>query len=372
MEALEHSKECNFYEGTEKLLEIWFTKSGSSLNGSPNSNQNNNNNNLNINNNNNSQEDCRLRPANDIGCHQVCDLRKIQRAAWESLLKFARCQILSMRRSDHFDGYVLSESSMFVYRDRIILKTCGQTTLLNCIEPLLYLAREIAGFDEILDVFYSRKNFMRPELQDKSHSSFDQEIEILDAEFELGSAYCMGKLNRDCWYLYTLHPERGVTCADQTLELIMVDLDDKMMSVFTRQCSSSAREATQKSGIDRLLPHMQVDDFLFEPCGYSMNGFVRGGYYVTIHVTPEMDFSYVSFETNFPQVSYRELIGRVLQMFAPAKFMMTIFANESSQAYNHLHEYKSSSFHGYQIEENQFTRFKNYELTFGNYCREAG
>lgn len=337
MQAIEHSKECvNFYEGTEKLLEIWFTRSDNRL--------------------------------------DSCDLRKIKRSALDSLLEFVRCQILSMRRSEHFDGYVLSESSMFVYKDRIILKTCGQTTLLNCIEPLLYLAREIGGFDEILDVFYSRKNFMRPELQDKSHSSFDREIELLDSEFELGSAYCMGKMNRNCWYLYTLHPLRGVTLPDQTLELIMIDLDPKTMAIFTRACSSSAREATVKSGIDKLFHNMQVDDFLFDPCGYSMNGFLRGGYYVTIHITPELDFSYVSFETNAPpqSSSYTELIAKILRLFGPTKFMMTIFANEASQAYNHLHEYKANAFNGYQIEENQFTRFKNYELTFGNYCREAG
>lgn len=335
MQSIEHSKECNFYEGTEKLLEVWFTRSDNRI--------------------------------------DQCDLRKIQRSALESLLKFVRCEILSMRRTEHLDGYVLSESSMFVYKDRIIMKTCGQTTLLNAIEPLLYLAREIAGFDEILDVFYSRKNFMRPELQDEAHSSFDNEIGILDSEFSIGSAYCLGKVNRDCWYLYTLHPEKGVTVPDQTLELIMVDLDDKMMSIFTQACSSSARDATQKSGIDRLFNgQMQIDDFLFNPCGYSMNGFLRSGHYVTIHITPEVDFSYVSFETNAPQLSYTELISIVLRLFCPNKFMMTIFANEGSSAYNNSHEYKSTSFHGYQVEELQFTRFKNYELTFGNYCREAG
>ena len=28
----------------------------------------------------------------------------------------------------------------------------------------------------------------------------------------------------------------------------------------------------QKSGIVDIIPGMQIDDFLFEPCGYSMNG----------------------------------------------------------------------------------------------------
>lgn len=334
--SIEHSEDdkCNFYEGTEKLLEVWFTRTDNRI--------------------------------------DHCDLRKIQRSAWESLLKLVRCEILSMRRTDHFDGYVLSESSMFVFKDRVILKTCGQTTLLNSIEPLLFLAKEVADFDEVLDVFYSRKNFMKPELQDKSHANFDNEIGILDAEFEVGSAYCLGKMNRDCWYLYTLRPEKGVIVPDQTLEMIMVDLDADIMSIFTQASCSSAREATQKSGIDKIFPSMQIDDYLFSPCGYSMNGFLRSGYYVTIHITPELEFSYVSFETNVPYASYLELIAKVLKTFKPNKFMMTIFANDASQAHGRMNEYKGAKLAGYQMEENQFTRFKSYELTFGNYCREAG
>ena len=31
----------------------------------------------------------------------------------------------------------------------------------------------------------------------------------------------------------------------------------------------------QISGIDKILPCMKIDDYLFEPCGYSMNGILR-------------------------------------------------------------------------------------------------
>jgi S-adenosylmethionine decarboxylase len=48
------------------------------------------------------------------------------------------------------------------------------------------------------------------------------------------------------------------------------------MKIFTREMSSSAKEATQKSGIDKILPGMVIDDFLFSPCGYSMNGLLKG------------------------------------------------------------------------------------------------
>jgi len=47
-----------------------------------------------------------------------------------------------------------SESSMFITRNRFILKTCGKTTLLAAIKPLLELVYEKCGFDIILVCLY--------------------------------------------------------------------------------------------------------------------------------------------------------------------------------------------------------------------------
>ena len=48
---------------------------------------------------------------------------------------------------------------------------------------------------------------------------------------------------------------------------------------------------------------------------------------MTIHITPEPEFSYVSFESNIPMTSYLEVIEKVLRTFQPGKFILTIFAN---------------------------------------------
>ena len=75
----------------------------------------------------------------------------------------AACCIVSHRANEDFDAYVLSESSLFVYPERLTLKTCGTTQLLAAVPLLLQLA-------ESLDMCacrtkYSRASFLFPEKQ---------------------------------------------------------------------------------------------------------------------------------------------------------------------------------------------------------------
>ncbi|XP_065337883.1 S-adenosylmethionine decarboxylase proenzyme isoform X2 [Cloeon dipterum] len=336
-EVILAGEEPQFFEGVEKLLEVWFTR-----------------------------EDGRI---------DNCNLRKIPRHQLVSLLKIVRCEIISSVQNDQLDSYVLSESSMFVSQRRFILKTCGTTTPLQCLEPLLLLVTKYAGFDAVEDVYYSRKNYKRPELQQSPHCNFEQEVAVLDSFFKDGAAYCLGSVNRDCWYLYTLHPlrgpRRGTTEPDQTLEIMMTDLDPKIMSIFTREECSSAAEATLRSGIDKLLPDMIIDDYLFEPCGYSMNGISKTeGCYMTIHITPEPEFSYVSFESNVPLESYKEVIMRVVKTFRPGKFVLAVFANKTSVAAKAPRELeKEASFGDWLRHDVHYCRFKSYDLTYALYSK---
>lgn len=367
-------EDMHFFEGVEKLLEIWFEPNPSNKN---------------------------------------ADLRKIPRPMWDALLKTVRCEIISFTRNEQIDAYVLSESSMFVSKRRWILKTCGTTTPLQCLEPLLRLASEIAGYGEIEDLFYSRKNFKRPEMQVSPHRGFEEEVAFLDSFFEDGRAYSLGAINRDCWHLYTLsrggggsgnkrmlnnnhHHNMSNGCnalqttnnmltsstkmnlieslqlpdPDQTIEILMTDLDPKVMAVFTKDVCNTALEATQKSGIHKLIPGMVIDDYLFDPCGYSMNGVSKSGCYMTIHITPEPDFSYVSFESNVASSSYGDLIARVIETFQPGKFIVTVFANKTSPAANVSRELEHlGTIDQWKRRDIQFSRFPTYDLTYAQYCK---
>ncbi|XP_027842804.2 S-adenosylmethionine decarboxylase proenzyme 2 [Aphis gossypii] len=328
----------DFFEGAEKLLEIWFGRQdGKVENG---------------------------------------DLRKIPREKYEDLLKAACCEVISYTSNDEIDAYVLSESSMFVTKRRFILKTCGTTTPIECIKPLLLNVHEFTGFDEVEDVFYSRKNFERPELQKDTYRNFKLEIESLNIIFKgTGVARCLrSSKTDDSWYLYALHP---VECfgkekqnPDQTLEILMTNLDPDVMQIFTKEQSANANQATQDSGISELLPNMKIDDFLFDPCGYSMNGIAKEGHYMTIHITPQQEFSYVSFETNVPQSSYKELILKVLKTFQPEKCVLTMFTNEVSPSKSNHKEFKYLTQLGeWQQDSNKTCSLKNHDLTVSFYSK---
>ncbi|KAJ8315685.1 hypothetical protein KUTeg_007835 [Tegillarca granosa] len=321
----------HFFEGTEKLLEVWFTSG---------------------------EGDDSL------------DLRTIERSEWESLLRVVKCEIISKSADEDMDAYVLSESSMFVTKNRFILKTCGRTTLLLAIEPLIRLVKDKCGYDQVSDIFYSRKKFDRPEQQHHIHRTFDEEVSHLDKLFENGAAYTLGRINRDCWHLFTLDVE-GVTRPDQTVELLMWDMCRDKMEIFTKAVCSDGKEASLKSGIVDIIPGVKIDDFLFDPCGYSMNGILPGGYYITIHVTPEPHCSYVSFETNIPQESYHDLVSKVLDTFRPGKFLMTIFANKASIARDSLKgmDHSLEKIKGYVRGDHQFCVLKNYGLIYSYFTR---
>lgn len=72
---------------------------------------------------------------------------------------------------------------MFVWPHKLILKTCGTTTLLLGLQALLDIASKHCGLNEMYRCFYSRKAFMFPERQIGPHKNWDDEVKFLDDLF---------------------------------------------------------------------------------------------------------------------------------------------------------------------------------------------
>ncbi|XP_071717673.1 S-adenosylmethionine decarboxylase proenzyme-like [Rutidosis leptorrhynchoides] len=285
-------------------------------------------------------------------------LRALSKAQLDEILNPAECTIVSSLSNDHVDSYVLSESSLFVFAYKIVIKTCGTTKLLLSIPPILKLAESISL--TVRSVRYTRGSFIFPGAQSYPHRSFNEEVSVLDGHFEkLGlssKAYVMGGFDNrpQKWFVYSASAG-SVTPCDKvyTLEMCMTSLDREKASVFYKTENSSAVTMTNESGIRMILPKSEICDFEFDPCGYSMNA-IEDAAFSTIHVTPEDGFSYASFEAvgyDFKTESLEEMVQRVLSCFEPGEFSIAVGAAVASKK---LEKTCLIDVEGYSVEEKSY------------------
>lgn len=315
------------FEGPEKLLKIWIWKS-----------------------------------KNDIPKENgTLGLRSIPLIKWVEILNLVNCKILSKQKTMILDAYILSESSLFVYDYKIVLKTCGTTTLLTCVDKLFEIINELLiKFPNKMESFdahkiiYSRRSFLFPNKQNLLHQNWDNEVCFLNNHFLNGKSHIFGSVNDDeKWYYYSASncsQNSNYFFEEQTFEIMMTQLDIKKASCFFNNNSSkdeknldqsldsghvSGLQVLKKTKLDNIFGELSdlfisfyknelqssslnlkkleniIDDeknnqkiihdaFLFNPCGFSSNSISQNhGFYYNLHITPESKCSYASFETNF-------------------------------------------------------------------------
>eukprot|EP01133_Synstelium_polycarpum_P000392 gene392-460_t len=274
--------------------------------------------------------DIRFCPITKSGKNQPSrlGLRTLTKERWQTVLDSARCTIISQTSNHFVDSYVLSESSLFVYPRRVMIKTCGTTTLLHLVDKMSEVALECGLEVEML--LFSRKNLNQPTKQIFPHCTFADEVAYLNKTFD-GQAYVMGPLTKDHWNLYVadMRVNRTLQRTEQTFEVMMHDLDPEVMKQFVKREGVSAWDTTVSSGISSLIPGSIIDDFQFDPCGYSMNGLLDKWYW-TIHITPEDACSYVSFDTNIALPNFQNLLRNVLAVFKPGRVTAALYAEDGS------------------------------------------
>jgi S-adenosylmethionine decarboxylase len=263
-------------------------------------------------------------------------LRSLKRDQIDRLCTLAKCSILTCTSNDFLDAYVLSESSLFVYKNKLIMKTCGTTTLLCCVNALLEYADNLGM--KLACVTYSRKNLAVPTAQHYPHATFGDEVTYIKEQTKInsflrGAGHVLGPLTGDHWFVYVadkpLHPIKSIcneitpSINGCTLNLMMFGIAKEVREIFCQERFKTGREMTVASGISTLCPGAIIDETAFTPCGYSMNA-IQENFYFTTHVTPEEDCSYISFETNFPVLAYTPYIQKILRVFKPSRFLMTL------------------------------------------------
>jgi len=275
-------------------------------------------------------------------------LRQIPREDLVAMLDMAACSILHQAHNEHFDAYLLSESSCFVFPDRVILKTCGTTTLLLVLPKLFVLAERLGMHMELLQYGHLRYKF--PDQQVYPHTSFKEEASFLSeimggeptstgaADFSEVNQQVLGPRDGCCWYMLAVErlkppvspssPPISLREGDDILEIAMEGMSAEVRECFGFGSSgpydrAAAKRMTLQSGLFDALPEVTIDDWAFEPCGYSMNG-LRDAYYYTVHVTPEPGFSYSSFETNDPSFRNPQMLKRIVSIFSAREVIVSL------------------------------------------------
>ena len=234
-------------------------------------------------------------------------LRSIDESFWSQLVSKCEATILSKISNDNCDAYLLSESSLFVFDDRFTILTCGQTVLINSI---LFF---IEGHDRdcISQIIFQRKNEYFSHLQ-KTH--FLDDVKKIQ-EMLSGVSLRFGHMDAHHNYLFHLEKEYTPARNDKTYEMLVYHIASDVSRNLTSG-KLNAQEIRDLLKLDLLIPNFQIDDFVFQPFGYSLNAISEGGDYLTIHVTPQEESSYVSFESSINLVEKSSIILETLRPHA--------------------------------------------------------
>jgi S-adenosylmethionine decarboxylase len=230
---------------------------------------------------------------------------------WRAVVRASGAEIISHRATDVMDAYLLSESSLFVWDDRVLMITCGQTTPVNALPEIL----QLVGRANVGLVFYERKNLFFPERQP---SNFEGDVARIEAFFP-GRSYRLGPMQNDHVKLFHSCHARPAVEQDVTLQVFMHELDPALMNICSAFGRAERDRQERLSRLRGLYRDAVVDSHLFTPCGYSLNGLIKDRYY-TIHITPQPGCSYASFETNLFEKNFQDAICEVVAVLKPRRF----------------------------------------------------
>ena len=277
-------------------------------------------------------------------------LNDIDNNFWHELVSCCNAKVLSSIENEHCKAFLLSESSLFVWDDRFLILTCGITQLVNSIEYFIKNINE----NDIAHVTYQRKNeyFSNAQL-----SSFSDDVKLL-SQYLKGKAYRFGEMYSHHNYVFHQDNHYQMSAEDTSYELLAYQISEYASRTLTSH-NLSASDIRDFFCIDELLPGFEIDDFAFDPYGYSLNA-IKDKDYFTIHVTPQSDSSYVSFESSLDLIT---MAPKIIDILKPTSFDLLGFNDTEfpvKVAANIKKSYISNSLVSQKLDNGYYVFFANF------------
>ena len=258
--------EDEYFEGPEKTLEVWFD----------------------------------LLPSSPS-----CGLRTLSQDVLDDICAKCNCEIISHKATVAMDAYVLSESSLFVSPSHFVMKTCGRTTLLCSLPPLLeHVFHHSALNMRLAGVKFSRRSYTRPQEQLFPHRSFEEEQAFFAQTLAAYASEApslpsspqvlqLGSPSASQWYVLSSVASEAKEACYGALTVMMDGMSSTSLPAFYHTLNLSTHglrehqrhvdglltesqqhedDVEKRPYLAPLTPSQHVQDFfLFAPCGFSMN-----------------------------------------------------------------------------------------------------
>jgi S-adenosylmethionine decarboxylase len=234
------------------------------------------------------------------------------RSFWESLAAMAGARIVSSFSTEACQAYILSQSSLFVFRHRVVMITCGSADLTGA---------AIVAMPDLCGSKLSLFAYSRTSGSGAGCGPARMEMDRLALTALLPGGY----------WLDIDPPEArpaaiflaGPQAMEQPalgFELVMLDIAPGTGNAFHQADGPAAGESLARAGASDFLRGYATQGRAFDPAGYSLNA-VLGEDYFSLHVTPEEGRSYVGVKSS-RMAGAPALLEAMTRHFAPRSAML--------------------------------------------------
>jgi len=251
-------------------------------------------------------------------CTKSLNLFNFNDHFWQKLVAESGAEILSHIHNAQLKAYLLSESSLFVWQDKLLLITCGNTQLFKA----ALFAQQQFTKQQINTLIFQRHQALKPQLQT---SNFQQDTLQLEKQFNgqqqhwrdgyQGDLFVFGKISKDSIATQNIYMLHG--------------LSSSLAIRLQTECLNK-QEVLDRLKLTRFFDGLIIDHFSFNPTGYSLNAICNEDY-LTIHLTPERLSTYLSIETSFTTSQCTEFIAHLEQLFLPSNIKQLNFKPDNEQ-----------------------------------------
>jgi|JI10StandDraft_1071094.scaffolds.fasta_scaffold66051_3 S-adenosylmethionine decarboxylase len=239
--------------------------------------------------------------------------RSLTQTQIRQLVAAAHTKIVSSMKTESCDAYILSESSLFLFDDRLVMITCGTS---NLIQSALQ-ALEWFSVSDIQIFLFKRQMELQPWLQP---TTFHEDAAKLSRIFP-GKLLIQGEGEQQIFaFVYGV----GKPSNRIGLEILLKGIRQDWYPGFQD-------------------PRFTVAEHHFTPSGYSMNAVAGTCEYFTIHLNFLKDGLNASFQGSFEADQIPDIISHVSEKFSATQTRIFLTTESPEITFKEISDWKNQT-----------------------------